>query len=290
MSNKIFQAILERKIDNFIKSFVIDSRSIFYKDDILIHPGEYGKYRENTLKDLLKILIPTDFKINDGFVITAKDEVSTQCDIVIYNSSELPFLNDGISQFYPIESVLAIGEVKSDLDKKRFKEALVKLARNKMLQDSRLGTEKKRKYSFKENDYLNTFLVCRKLTFNFDFNFDEIYGDIPCKYWHNCILSIEEGLLAYNLDFDKFPEPMRANAIRRGLNLRNIVVWEYPLHQEGESIYKCYCEKFFIYQENKYKHITMFLQSIVSTLDSMTLYNTEFLHYSNLEKAELFKQ
>ena len=198
MSSKIFQTILDRKIEDFIHSFVIDAKSIFYKDEKLFHPGEYGKFRENTLKELLKFLIPTSFQIGEGFVITSNDNVSTQCDIVIYDNENLPLLNDGIYQFYTIESTLAIGEVKSDLNKTQFKDALKKLAKNKMLQDDRIKNIKRRRIQEKEREHLFTFLICRKFQFEGKVDFNEIYGDIPQKYWHNSILSIEDGIFHYN--------------------------------------------------------------------------------------------
>ncbi len=289
MSSKIFQTILDRKIDNFVNSFVIDSNSIFYKNDLLIHPGEYGRYRENALKELLKILIPSNLKISDGFVITSNDKVSTQCDIVIYNSDNMPLLNDGISQFFSIESVLVIGEVKSDLKKNKFEEALVKLARNKMLQDHRIGTSHSGVNEYKENDDLVSFLLCRKLDFNLDFDFKDIYGDIPRKYWHNFILSIEDGLIGYNLTFSDFPEPMRTDAINRGVIIEKTVVWQYPFHQENDCFYECKNALFSIRKDDNYYHIKMFLNNIVSSINSITLYDTEFLLYSDLQKTNSYK-
>lgn len=291
MSSHIFQTILNRKIENFVQSFVVDSKSIFYKDSVLIHPGEYGKYREDTLIELLRILLPTKFYINGGFIITSNDKVSTQCDIVIYDKEDMPFLVDGISQFYSIESVLALGEVKSDLSLSDFKNALVKLALNKKLQDDRKGTEKSRLYSFKEHDDLISFLVCRKLKFDITkIYFSEVYGNIDRKYWHNCILSIEDGLLGYNLIFKNFPEPMLSNFKKAGGNINETVVWEYPIHQENDIIYHTLTSFFPTDKENKFNHISMFINQTVSSIKSRTLFNSEFLLYSNLQQANIMNE
>jgi hypothetical protein len=126
MGNKIFETILNRKIENFVSTFVEDSRSIFFNENLqLFHPGEYGKYRENSIKDLLQVL--TKYRVSDGFIITSKNNQSTQCDIVIYDNSDFPVLENNFTQFFSIESVIAIGEVKSTLNKRDFSLTLKKL-------------------------------------------------------------------------------------------------------------------------------------------------------------------
>ena len=82
MPNKIFETILLRKIETLVSTFVEDSQSIFYSENSKIFdPGEYGRYRENSVKDLLQQI--TKYKVSDGFIITATDKKSTQCDIIL---------------------------------------------------------------------------------------------------------------------------------------------------------------------------------------------------------------
>ena len=52
--NQIYYNIIKRKIDLFLRTFITESETIFIQDDALIHPGEYGMYRERCLKELLK--------------------------------------------------------------------------------------------------------------------------------------------------------------------------------------------------------------------------------------------
>ena len=63
--NRIFYEIIKRKIDLFLSTFITESESIFNKDDRLIHPGEYGMYRERCLKELLRNIIPEKYRIGD---------------------------------------------------------------------------------------------------------------------------------------------------------------------------------------------------------------------------------
>lgn len=55
MVNSIFMNIYLQKIKEFINIFSDDSENIFkLHDNSLIHPGEFGKYREKTTKKFLK--------------------------------------------------------------------------------------------------------------------------------------------------------------------------------------------------------------------------------------------
>lgn len=58
MSSKIFEKIVERSIEQFVGHYSDDS-SVIYKDekDKLIHPGEYGKYREESCKQLIRLML-----------------------------------------------------------------------------------------------------------------------------------------------------------------------------------------------------------------------------------------
>ena len=79
MANSIFMNIYLQKLREFVNIFSNDSESIFKAHgDTLIHPGEFGKYREETTKNILKMLLKKSYGIGDGFILTSKDTVSTQ--------------------------------------------------------------------------------------------------------------------------------------------------------------------------------------------------------------------
>ena len=85
MPSSVFDALLEEKIENFKKGYIDTAKRVFYDQDTekLIHPGEYGLYREIMVKEFLQFIIPQKVTIDSGFLITQKDNVSTQCDIII---------------------------------------------------------------------------------------------------------------------------------------------------------------------------------------------------------------
>lgn len=291
MANKILQTILNRKIETFVSTFVDDSTSIFFKEGQLIHPGEFGKYREESLKSLLRFLINSNFRISDGFLITSNDKVSTQCDIVIYDSNDLPLLENDISQFFTIESVLSIGEVKSTLDKTNFKNALIKLAENKKMSENihpqSYIIENTNKG--KESNSLISFLVCKKLSFNInDINYDEIYEGINREYRHNLILSIEDGLIAYNFDFTTLTEPARSNYIRSGGVLDNNITLGNSQITIMKTLFNSVNSFTEINNEHKFHHILVFLTLMKHEISRKKKYNTDLLKYIDIEEANLF--
>jgi hypothetical protein len=96
----------------------------------LIHAGEFGSLRELVCRQFLRPLTPSHLSISSGFVITPQDHTSKQCDIVVFDKTWCPFSDMGeLGPFYPAESVVAVGEVKSVLrGKSEYKSATNHLA------------------------------------------------------------------------------------------------------------------------------------------------------------------
>lgn len=204
--NKIIEKITAQ---NFLdlKSAFENSKDIFWdqENNKLIHPGEYGTYRERLLKKWLRMYIPKNFDISSGFIINSENKISSQCDIIIYNKDITPHIENSEKQsFYPIESVIAIGEVKSTINTpKDLNNALKKLSK---LKKFRKIKDKHRVHKSVFNDEFNieknpfhnvfTFLICYK--FNFDYRLDIVnYENIEHYYHHNVILSLTDGIANY---------------------------------------------------------------------------------------------
>lgn len=159
MSSEILKKIFEEKVNAFVNSFEDTASSIFKKDDLIFHPLDYGMYKEKVTKEFLKFIFNKNIGVSDGFLITSKDNVSTQCDIIIYRNNIFPLIDDGIANFYPIEIVEGIGEVKSTLSKNKFSEALIKMANNKKLFEERVGRVNKKLKNFGECNEIFSFLT-----------------------------------------------------------------------------------------------------------------------------------
>jgi hypothetical protein len=286
MGNKIFNTILFRKIENFVSTFVEDSTSIFYNDKKLIHPGEFGKYRENSIKDLLQVL--TKYKVSDGFIITSNGKISTQCDVVIYDNFDFPVLENNLAQFFSIESVKSIGEVKSTLSKNKFKKALRKLAENKKLAENIIGEPTKITLGDEYNPPIS-FLVCKNLTFPLDtLNLEEIYEDIPKIYWHNLILVIEQGLFTYDYYYGNLSNHIKESFNSNGGNIEQNNFFPNSLCTLFGEKYECNMSFIEIDKNDKFKHIKLFITGFSQAILYKTTYQTEIIHYMEYPIPKLF--
>ena len=214
MASDVFENLLIEQIKIFQNAFSKVAKDIFYdetKRNRSIHPEEFGRYREAICVEFLKFFVPSYLDFGTGFLINAHNKTSSQCDIIIYDPTATPFLKPQTMQrFFPVESVLAVGEVKSTIQKKaELKEYLHKLAQISQLRDNpqfifrnRSILPEKAQRSNKTIplfEQLFTFLICQKFDFKLNpSELDELYGDdILQHHRHNLILSIEDGLLAY---------------------------------------------------------------------------------------------
>lgn len=211
MSSDIFESLLKEKTDIFRTSFSTTSQEVFYDagKKQIFHAGEYGMYRETVVRDFLKFIVPRSLDISTGFVITPLNDVSTQCDIIIFDAGMTPLYQEGERQrFFPIESIFCIGEVKSTLSKTQLSEALNKMASIKalserMVRPTIISKSLRGPYDpiNNQNDLVPSILVCQKLNFDLsriEQELDSLYDtSVVHRHKHNMILSIEDGLLSY---------------------------------------------------------------------------------------------
>lgn len=215
--NKVFNDLIKNKIRKFVEDYNNLSKEIFLnKNGKLIHPGEFGTYREKIIKEFLQPFLPARLDIGTGFIITSKGNVSTQCDLIIFDKTNTPLIENGEQRFFPIECVAGVVEVKSKLNITEFKKALIKLSNIKKLKNdidrSNLFVYKNniedRDYDTKKyvTDQLATFLICEELNIDtskgLDKIFNNIYKNIDISLFHNIILSLDGKCFAYK-DYDK---------------------------------------------------------------------------------------
>lgn len=212
-------AILDEKIFNFREGFLASSRRMFFRlDGSPVHNGEFGGYREELVRTLVAQFVPERMAVDTGFVVTSGGRISTQCDVVIYDRTCTPFIRNADRQrFFPVESVCAIGEVKSILSFAEAKAALRKLAAVKGLRDvlhqpsyvhcaKEEGAGSPYQPETDELDQLVSFLVCEKLDFDIrqllpglmDCYVEEL-PHRPFCHRHNMLLSVTDGLGGYVL-------------------------------------------------------------------------------------------
>jgi hypothetical protein len=97
VSSSIFETLLLEKADIFRAAFSSVSTEVFYdsKKKKLRHAGEYGMFREAIVRDFLRLVVRCSLDMSSDFVITSMDDVSTQCDIVIFDSRMTPLYGRG---------------------------------------------------------------------------------------------------------------------------------------------------------------------------------------------------
>ena len=222
MANKIIDELIEERIDGFRSAFAQRAKVLFRDDskqNRLSHPGEFGTYREGIVRDFLQSFLPQRLAIDTGFVVNALGEISGQIDLVIYDPSLTPPLESKNRQrFFPIETVIAAGEVKSDVNRDQFTDALIRLSKIKEIR-SALTDEASaavRWYGLGNTEYnpdkipfdqIFTFLICNRIAFPlrsaFPSTLNDIYKSVAYVHRHSSVLSLEDGLLHYTSEFPK---------------------------------------------------------------------------------------
>lgn len=254
MANRIFEEILTEEIEIFINSFSNVSKKLFESEtnkNKLIHSGEFGMYREAIVKRFLRFFIPQNLGIDQGFLINSFDEISNQCDIVIYDGNHTPFIKSNeLQRFYPVETVCAVGEVKSILDFATLKNACEKLYETKKMTEKVASVSILRRYDDYPygdikcgNDLITTFIVCQKLNFNLE-KITSIYDDdVEPRFMHNTILSLEDGLILYTTPDTNGGNRMHMQPTWDKINLNDPAI--YSLETGGIDCFKIFCNLIF---------------------------------------------
>lgn len=86
---------------------------------LIEHPGELGRARENVVREYFRAICPRGFQVSTGFVFDSLGKVSRQQDLVIVRESYHPIFSVSGVNYFPVEAVAAVLEVKSTLPSKK---------------------------------------------------------------------------------------------------------------------------------------------------------------------------
>jgi len=292
--HNIYNALLYEKIDHFIYSYKKASRELFFDEEKarLINAGEFGRLREVVSKDFIRFTIPRRLDIGTGFIMNHTGDVSTQVDLVVYDRNETPLVQDSEKQyFYPVETVCAVGEIKSVLSKSEFKKAINKLARIKEIRERiaetdteiiRTNPQRPLPARFdpenNDSDRILTFLICER--FDFDNNnltneLNTFYeSDIEPRNKHNMILSIDDGLLLYN-----FPGHTEAGVVKHS----PVPVVTKPTFQVQKNVFLARSDG------NPYLHFQIFCTYLFSRTRSISILSPDIAHYLGRSNVGTFQ-
>lgn len=210
MEYKVLENLVNIKMKNFIDEYK-NAAQLFENRDVknrLLHPAEYGVYKEKLLSSLFEFTLPKKYSCGTGFVTNNYKEITTQCDIILYDALNAPFLEIENGRFFPQEVVYAIGEVKSKLTKQQLFDALIKLAKKKKIRKPFKGNtinDNVVDVNPLRDQYhsICTFLICDEIIDWNDNISKEIRNEytknnIDVQYQFNLILSLKNGVMAYD--------------------------------------------------------------------------------------------
>ncbi len=190
-----------------------------------------GNEVENAVREFLRHRMPSNFYVGHGHIVDNEQQTSPQFDILISDNTFIPILlrtNDS-TEYFPCESLYAIGEVKSTYNKyekpiEAFCEKM-KLIKDDMKREEVINTAYDgeitdntllRDMIFQKNNRVLNAIYSFMFFVNSE-NFDltefkrcaEKFGN---KYLPNCIIFLDRGVLFFGeltsdkMVFEKYPE------------------------------------------------------------------------------------
>ena len=99
-------------------------------------PATVGSAAEQPVRDQLEQVLPRGIAVGEGFVIDSYGGTSRQQDVILYERDICPVFSINRTlqtTFYPCEGVIAVGEIKSSLDRASLQDAFEKVASVKRL-------------------------------------------------------------------------------------------------------------------------------------------------------------
>lgn len=112
--------IKELKFEQIIETIIGEINEAKRKSSSIHGAGNIkssGDEVEDLIREKISLFLPERFLVKQGHVVNAEGKVSNQLDIIIFDRFNTPkfFESKDNTVFYPIESVLAIGEIKKTL-------------------------------------------------------------------------------------------------------------------------------------------------------------------------------
>lgn len=212
--NKKYKEALNRKIEIFKSDFLEYSRSQYSTEEgQLTHPGSFGNSREKIVKNLIDSIIPGSKECHvSGFIMNSSGALSKEQDLIFYDKINTPVLTVENIGYFPVETVAAVGQIKSIIKtKQELEEALKRLSEVKKIRDEMQHSSViwrthdlfngKSSYS-KDNvyDQIFTFIVCEKIKFKITpEEISDFYDKekIPAHLRHNLIFDVTDGIYSY---------------------------------------------------------------------------------------------
>ncbi len=222
------QEMMEMIMNDFSLEAMLKASGKRMRDDLagrlIPHPAELGTDREEVIRQFLRAYLPKRFEVSTGFVFDSAGNASKQLDIVISNSLICPrFETAGGKRFFPCESVVAVGQVKSSLTASDdFQKALANLESAKSLDrsakgmaaDDASGEEIDPVHNHLDQIFTFMFITGKALAGRtiVEELIDLVHRKPP-HVWPNIIFAMDKYLVTFCCDGGVCPNPMDARGI-----------------------------------------------------------------------------
>jgi hypothetical protein len=168
------------------------------------HYGTAGTETENLLNKFLNNHLPRRFAATTGFAIDTEDNISHQCDTLIYDAENSPVYRAGENlqaQILPSDSIAAVIEIKSNLNKKELQDAAEKIASVKKLKRSPISNQDQQ-VNFSNRISIAGLGVVFAYTSDTTLktlakNLREINQSHPKSQWIDLIVVLGKGIISY---------------------------------------------------------------------------------------------
>ena len=177
------------------------SKSIHTAGDI----RDSGDEVEDVVRNVIEKFLPEKYLVKKGHIIDSLGHVSNQIDIIVFDRLNTPkiFESNGNTVYYPIESVIAIGEIKKTLRRRDITEFSKKISFIKEVMDRKLenntiyGGNINDDASFEDMVFLNTERKYRNSLFTFIIAVESDNIHMPIrqkKNYANNIYMLDKGI------------------------------------------------------------------------------------------------
>lgn len=170
------------------------------------HYGISGQEAEQLLIKFLNKRLPRRFAACSGFVIDDDNQVSKQCDVLVYDAENSLVLRTGeTNQILSSDSIASIIEVKSKLNKKELEDAVNKIAIVKKLRRNPIsGIDQPVTFSdlILNSSYGVIFAFDSETTLEtLATNLRDINHQLPQSQWTDIVVILKKGIINYSLQF-----------------------------------------------------------------------------------------
>lgn len=188
---------LRKILQGVSKKLLID----FESSAIANHQVVKGDFREGALKTFLNgSRMPEKYKIGSGEICDSHQQVSKQCDLIVYDRDEgVPLYAGDEVQIFPIEVVYGVVEVKSGLSKVELLKGLenIKSVKKLLAESSKVTTVRSGRHKSYEGPFgvVFAYSLSNNSLDSLQENLREWQGQNPPSFWPNMIVVLGEGVI-----------------------------------------------------------------------------------------------